>query len=143
MKRFFLIFLITLILGILGVILTSYPLLFLWMICLIMIVQEKEGFYLAFFSGFLVDFLKEGVWGETSLFFLLFTLVVSLYKRKFKVIHPLYFFPFVMLAVGFYEFWEFREIGGIKVFWSLVIAMSFFKIAQIVQIKRIGRIGRI
>ena len=129
--------------GILEVTLTSYPLLFLWMICLVMTSQEREGFSLAFLNGLWLDFLKGGIWGEASLFFLLFALVVSLYKRKFKIVHPLYFIPFVILAVGFYEFWEFREVKVFRIFWSLIMAVGFLKIAQISQVKQREQIGRI
>ena len=132
--------LITLILGILETTVVSYPLLFLWAITFSMVSEEKESFWLAFLSGLWLDFLRGGVWGETTLVFLMFALVVTLYKGKFKVIHPLYFFPFVAAAMGIYEFWEFREVGVFRVFWALVMAMGFLKLAQKGQIRQIGRI---
>ena len=136
MVKFFSVFLITLILGILETTAVSYPLLFLWVVCLAMIFQEKQSFWLAFLSGLWLDFLKGGVLGETALVFLGFSMLVSLYKRKFKVEHPFYFFPFVALSVLVWEIWEIRGIGGFRVFWSLVMAMGLFKLAQGLRGKR-------
>ena len=148
MTRFFLVILITLILGILETTIASYAFLFLWVITFSMVSKEKESFWLAFLSGFWLDFLKAGILGETALIFLMFVLVVTLYKGKFKVVHPLYFFPFVALSVLVWEIWDpsagsgqgFRWGGVLRVFWALVMAMGFLKLAQISQIKQIGRI---
>jgi len=147
--RFFLVILTIFILGILETTVASLSLLFLWAICFAMAGGEKESFWLAFLSGLWLDFLKGGVLGETALVFLIFSLLVALYKRKFKVIHPLYFFPFVLISVLVFELWDpsassgqgFGGIGetwGIKVLWSLLAAVILFKLAQIGQIRRIG-----
>ena len=147
MSRFFLVTLIVLILGILETTVASYPLLFLWMLCFSMVNKEKQSFWLAFLSGLWLDFLKGGVLGETALVFLIFSLLVVLYKRKFKVIHPLYFFPFVLISVLVFEFWDssppagglrqgfggIGEIWGIKVFWSLLVAAILFRLAQVLK----------
>lgn len=127
---------ISLILGILEVMVAPLPLSFLWVVCFAMVGGDKESFLLSFLSGFWLDFLKGDFLGKTSLVFLGFSVAVFLYKRKFKVLHPLYFFPFVLVAVLFYDFWEsgvigeIGKVGVLRMIWSLVVAVGLFKLAQ-------------
>ena len=142
MKKAFFVSLLTLFLGVLETTFFSWPLLFLWVICFSIKSGEKESFWLAFLSGLFADFLKGEDLGKTALFFLGFSLLVFLYKRKFKVDHPLYFFPFIGLAVMGWKVWEIGKIGGIgeirgiRVFWSLLWAVGFLKIASIFTPKK-------
>lgn len=110
-----------------------FPLGFLWVICFTIVSREVESFYLAFLTGLFSDFLKGEYFGKTALVFLIFSLLIALYKRKFKVLHPLYFFPFVSGAVLVFNFWEFGEVEVFRVFLSLLWAVVLFKIAQALQ----------
>ena len=137
MGRLFLIILITFLLAILEVGFFPYPLLFLWVVCYSLTNPPRASFYLAFLSGIFSDFLQGEMLGKTALLFLGFSLLISLYKKKFKVLHPLYFFPFILGAVGFFEVWEmgrvFWPISGFwlkRVFLSLLVAIVLFKLAQ-------------
>lgn len=137
----FLSLLIAVILGILEVTVAWWPLTFLWVICFSMINPEKESFWLAFLAGVYADFLKGEILGKTSLVFLGFSLMVALYRRKFKVEHPLYFFPFVAVSYLIFNFFEFREplMGsghGFGVLWSMLIAAVLFKVAQVLTPKK-------
>lgn len=114
----------------------SWPLIFLWVVCFAMVSEEKESFWLAFLAGLWLDFLKGSFWGETSLIFLVFVLLVSLYKKKFKVIHPLYFFPFVGAALAIWEFWVFGRVEPGRVFWGLVLALGLLKVTTILIPKK-------
>jgi len=124
------VFLISVVLSLLETTIVSLPLLFLWVLVFSMASGEKESFWLAFWSGLWLDFLKGSGWGETSLIFLIFCLVVSLYKRKFKVEHPLYFLPFVGVASGVWEFWVFGEVRVVGVVWGLAVAVGMLKLAR-------------
>lgn len=135
MRQAVLVFLITLILGLLEISLVFYPLLLCWSMAFSLVGKENESLFLSFFSGLWLDFLKGEDWGKTSMAFLIFWLVVALYKRKFKVVHPLYFFPFVGLTVLVYNFYEFGDILVGKLPFSLLLAVGLFKAAEVLTPK--------
>lgn len=136
MRQAFLIALIiTLILGLLETSFIFYPLLFCWAMAFSLVSKGSESLFLSFFSGLWLDFLKGGEWGRTSLYFLSICFLIALYKRKFKVVHPLYFFPFAGLAILVYNFYEFGEILVQKLPISLLLALGLFKVAKVLTPK--------
>lgn len=136
MGRFFLVFLITLSLEILEITLFPYPLLFIWVICFSVVSLERESFCLSFLSGLFSDFLEGQDFGKSSLFFLGISLLIAFYKRKFKVLHPLYFFPFMIFSLLIFNYFEFGEVLFLKIPYSLLIGVCLFKLAQVLKITK-------
>lgn len=135
-----LVFLLTLaisfILEILEVTILSYPLGFLWLISYSLFESSSKSFYLSFLSGLWLDFLKGEVFGRTALIFLIFSFLVYLYKRKLKVHHPLYFFPFILSSYLVFNFFEFGEVHLLRFPFSFLLAFIFFKIIKVLAEKK-------
>jgi|ERR1035437_5131136 cell shape-determining protein MreD len=116
---------------ILEVTLTTIPLLFLILLCLIVLFKEKWLFIAAFVLGALFDLLLLKTLGTTSAFLVLFLFLVLLYQSKFEIATGY----FVIIA-SFFGSLLFLFISGythliiIQAILSSIIALVLFKSIQ-------------
>jgi cell shape-determining protein MreD len=73
---------------------TTLPLVLVCILCLGIFRRDALTFFIAFFAGFLLDALLLHPVGKTSLFFVTFLFLVSLYQRKYEINSV----PFVLAA---------------------------------------------
>ncbi len=71
---------------------TSIPFLLTGMLLLFVFTKKPYVFFVAFICGILLDSMLLRMMGSTSIFYLLFLLIVLLYDRKFEVLS----LPFVL-----------------------------------------------
>lgn len=74
--------------------LTTLPLVVIVLLCLTVIFKRPWIFALAFFAGLFLDLYFVRVFGESSVFFLIFIFLLFLYERKFEIQTV----PFVIFA---------------------------------------------
>lgn len=101
----------------LQVTITTLPLMFLVILIFWIISRDTFIFLAAFFVGIVFDILRLGEIGTTSLFFVLFLLVIVLYKRKLEVGT----FPFVFFFSFLGAFLFLSLFGNTYVFLQSVI----------------------
>jgi len=82
----------------------------------------EENFFGAFICGLFLDLLKGNPLGTSSLIFLLATLTIFLYKRKFKATNFAYFLPFTFLASLLYIYLGNRAFLPREAFLSSLLA---------------------
>lgn len=73
---------------------TTLPLVLIVLLCLYIVFKRPMLFALAFFTGLFLDLFLLRTLGQTSLFFLIFLILVLLYERKFEIRTV----PFVFVA---------------------------------------------
>jgi cell shape-determining protein MreD len=128
--KFFAIVLLLLTL-ILEVSLTTIPLLFLVLLCLMVLFKENWLFALAFVFGLLFDLLSFKTIGISSAFFVLALFLVLLYQSKFEIATGY----FVVIA-SFFGSLLFLIISGythliiVQAILSSIIALVLFKSIQ-------------
>lgn len=61
------------------------PLMLLFLLAFHILKKSNAVLYYAFFSGFILDIFFTRTFGITSLFFITFLLIVSLYENKFEI----------------------------------------------------------
>lgn len=71
---------------------TTMPITLGFLLLVYILKKDHLIFFLAFFSGLLLDTLLIRSLGTTSIFFILFFFTVFLYERKFEVQTPLFIF---------------------------------------------------
>lgn len=64
---------------------TTLPLVLIVILCLYIVFKMPMLFTLAFFTGLILDVFLVRTLGQTSLFFLIFLILVLLYERKFEI----------------------------------------------------------
>ena len=64
---------------------TTLPLVLIVLLCLTIVFKRSMLFALAFFTGLFLDIFQLRNLGQTSLFFLIFLVIVLLYERKFEI----------------------------------------------------------
>lgn len=113
----------------------------MWLIFLIVILLlavfriRSWAFALAFLAGLILDLLRLGILGATSLFFLIFILTVLLYERKFEIQTGTFVFLISFLA-GLLYLWL---IGSTQIIWGALIASLFSVFAFKVLIGFFGK----
>src|SRR4051812_14231819 len=73
---------------------TTLPLVLVCLLCLGISRRDVVTFFIAFFVGFFLDVFTLHPIGKTSLFFVIFLFLVSLYQRKYEINSV----PFVIVA---------------------------------------------
>jgi len=73
---------------------TTIPLVLIVLLCLAVVFEGPWIFALAFFMGLFLDVFQLRNLGQTSLFFIVFLIIVLLYERKFEIKTK----PFVFLS---------------------------------------------
>ena len=73
---------------------TTLPLVLIVLLCLTIVFKRSWIFALAFFMGLFLDLFQLRNLGQTSLFFIVFLIIVLLYERKFEIKTK----PFVFLS---------------------------------------------
>lgn len=73
---------------------TTIPLALIVLLCLYIVFEKPTLFILAFFSGLFLDLFLLRILGQSSLFFVLFLIVVFMYERRFEIKT----LPFVFIA---------------------------------------------
>jgi len=68
--------------------LTTIPVVFLLLINFLILEKKSWVFAAGFFSGLMLDIFSLRFLGSTSLFFVTFLFVISLYERKFETTNP-------------------------------------------------------
>ena len=63
----------------------------------------KQVVWLAFWSGLLLDLAKGNALGFSGLLFLIFSLILFFYRRRFDASHPFFLSGFVFLAATAYN----------------------------------------
>jgi hypothetical protein len=109
---------------------TTLPLLFVCLLCLLIQRRDASIFPIAFLIGFLLDILTLHVLGASSLFFLFSLFLIFLYQRKYEIRS----IPFVIIASCIGS-WIFLTVFGYKNAFlqagiSAIIAAFLFKIVN-------------
>lgn len=73
---------------------TTIPLVLIALLCLTVIFEKTWIFAVAFFMGLILDLFQLRGLGQTSLYFIIFLIVVLLYEKKFEIKTK----PFVFLS---------------------------------------------
>ncbi len=103
MRRLILVFLF-LAITLIEVTVTTLPLLLIFLLVIFISYKENNLFLFAVIFGLLFDFLSIRLLGQTSLFLLIYLLVITLYEKKFESST----LPFVFLAAligSFFYLW--------------------------------------
>jgi cell shape-determining protein MreD len=111
---------------------TTFPLVFLILLIISIILKKTFIFPIAFFMGLLLDALSVRDIGSESIFFLVFLFLVFLYQKKFEIDT----LPFVFLSsfLGSFLYLIFSNTHNFLVLQSLVcgfLALIFFKVFKI------------
>ena len=69
---------------------TTVPLVLVLLLCLTIIKRDGSVFPVAFFAGFFLDVMTVRTLGSSSLFLILFVLLILLYQRKFEITSSLF-----------------------------------------------------
>lgn len=77
----------------------SLHLILLMVISLGVWLSGAEVFLLAIFAGLILDLIKGGVWGLSSLQFLTIVLLISLYKNRFQAKKLWFVLPLTLICV--------------------------------------------
>jgi len=80
----------------------AIPLVMLWLLVSIVIIQEEWLFIVAFFIGLLLDSVSFSRLGMHSIFFLLFSFLIFLYEEKFEIHNMLFVVIFSFFGLFFY-----------------------------------------
>lgn len=59
-----------------------------------------EVFWFAIFSGLVLDLINSGVWGMSSLQFLVIVFIISLYKNRFQAKKLWFILPLTLICVA-------------------------------------------
>jgi cell shape-determining protein MreD len=86
---------------------TTLPLVLICLLCLTIRKRDGSIFPIAFFAGLLVDVLRIQSLGGSSIFFLVFVLLILLYQRKYEINS----YPFVAVS-SFLGSWIFLALFG-------------------------------
>ncbi|KKR34004.1 MAG: Rod shape-determining protein MreD [Candidatus Gottesmanbacteria bacterium GW2011_GWC2_39_8] len=95
------------------------------------IVSERQLFLLAFLSGIISDLLTGNSLGLTSVYFLIISLLIFLYRKKFRSQAFLYLLPFTFISVLIYNFLVYMELDILFSFFSTIISVPFIIIVFI------------
>lgn len=115
---------------------TTLPLVFVSLLCLIVVLREDWLFIAAFLTGLLLDLLSFRTLGLSSIFLVSFLFVVLLYQGKFEI-DTGYF----VAAVGFLGSFLFLFLVGstqliiVQAIFSSLIAWLLFKLIKFSQFK--------
>ena len=91
-------FILILVFSFISATLTKLNLVIFLVISLSINLPVLSSFILAFFSGIIFDLVKGQILGQSSIFFLIISLIISLYKPKFQQRHHFYAFTLTFLA---------------------------------------------
>ena len=120
---FFLLFLIVIFLE--GTI-TTIPLVLSALLIIYILKRESWIFPLGFVCGIILDLLTVRVVGQTSMFFILFFLIIALYERKFEVTT----LPFIFIASFsgsiLYEIFFYKQLLFIPALANSIFAVFLF-----------------
>jgi cell shape-determining protein MreD len=116
---------------VLEVSLTTLPLIFLVLLCLIVTLKEDWLFILAFIFGLLFDLLAFKTLGITSAFLVLFLFLVLLYQSKFEITTGYFVFIASFLGSLLFLFLQgYTHLIIIQAILSSIIALILFKSIQ-------------
>ncbi|OGH29824.1 MAG: hypothetical protein A3B41_04030 [Candidatus Levybacteria bacterium RIFCSPLOWO2_01_FULL_37_26] len=106
---------------------TTLPLVFILLLCLYIVFERTWIFTIAFFTGLFLDLYLVRTLGQTSLYFLVFLIVILLYERKFEIkTKPFVFFVSFLGSLGYLLIFRYDYI-----FWqavaSAIIAVLIFQ----------------
>ena len=106
---------------------TTLPLVLIVLLCVAVIFEKTWIFALAFFMGLLLDLFQLRNLGQTSLFFIVFLIVVLLYEGKFEIKTNPFVFLSTFVGTFFYLiFFGYNYVFG-QALVSSIIAVLLFK----------------
>ena len=106
---------------------TTLPLVLIVLLCLAVIFEKTWIFALAFFMGLLLDLFQLRNLGQTSLFFIVFLIIVWLYEGKFEIKTNPFVFLSTFVGTFFYLiFFGYNYVFG-QALVSSIIAVLLFK----------------
>ncbi len=116
--------------------LTTLPLVLICLLCLTIIKRDAFGFLIAFIAGLLLDTFALRPLGWTSVFLLIFVLLILLYQRKYEI----YSYQFVMTA-AFLGAALFLWVFGYNDVWlqagiAAFIGLGLFAMVRIFNVER-------
>jgi len=105
---------------------TTLPLVLIVLLCLTIVFKRSMLFALAFFTGLFLDIFQLRNLGQTSLFFLIFLVIVLLYERKFEIKTKPFVFISTFVGALFYLLLFNYEYVLAQAFASSIIAVLLF-----------------
>lgn len=94
------------------------PFVVLFLLSLVVLYRSEVIFILAFFAGVLIDMLMIRPLGETSMFLLVYILLIFLYEQKFE----LKTLPFICVMSFFGSLFYFFCFGSENIFLQLLLS---------------------
>lgn len=120
---------------------TTLPLTLLILLILTVIRRDEMVFVAAFVAGLLLDVLLLRVWGQTSLFFIIFVFVILLYERKFEIASlPFIIFSTVFGTLSYFLFSQ-QTQAIFHAFASIPLSALFFVITRRGVLNRKENVG--
>lgn len=98
----------------------SLNLILLLVLILAFLRPTRQTFWLAFFSGLLLDLAKGMPLGFSSFLFLVFSLLFGFYRRRFDVLRPFFFSVFVLVAAAIYN-----RLVFLNWYWFQALLLAF------------------
>jgi len=106
---------------------TTLPLVLIVLLCLTIVFKKSWIFALAFFMGLFLDLFQLRNLGQTSLFFIVFLIIVLLYERKFEIKTKPFVFISTFIGTLFYLLVYSNDYIFVQALVSALIAVLIFK----------------
>lgn len=110
---------------------TTLPLVLIVLLYLAIIFKRPMLFALAFFSGLFLDLFLLRILGQSSLFFIVFLIIVLLYERKFEIKTKPFVFLSTFVGTLFYLLLSNYDYVFAQALVSSVIAVLLFKVLSV------------
>ena len=111
---------------------TTIPLVLIMLLCLTIVFKRSMLFALAFFYGLFLDLFLVRPLGQTSLFFLIFLIIVLLYERKFEIkTVPFVFFASFLGSLGYLLIYRYEHVLWQALASALIAALLFKGLKQL------------
>lgn len=110
MARYFLTFLIIVLVGLFQTTIWSFNFLLLVILILSLSLSAEESLTFAFLGGFILDLFSGGRLGFSSLGFVLITFLLQAYNRRFSFQNPFLVFAFSLLAYFLFSWLTQRSV---------------------------------
>ena len=106
---------------------TTLPLVLIVLLCFAVVFEKIWIFPLAFFMGLFLDVFQLRNLGQTSLFFVIFLVIVLLYERKFEIKTKPFVFLSAFVGTFFYLLLFDYDYVLAQAFASSIIAVLLFQ----------------
>lgn len=93
--------------------------------------SDLEVFFLAVFSGLILDLIKGGVWGFSSLQFLAIVFLISLYKNRFQAQKLWFLLPLALICIVFTDLLTGESFSIFKIIINTGLIVVFLPLAKI------------